>query len=496
MPLWGVSLLLVVYWGIRLHQLTILPLFLDETISISWSADVWQGGALHFGSHGKLLLPWWGALFQPQLHEAAFVMRVASLLLVLMGAAGIVALGKRLANIQVGLMALFVMTVAPMFVFFDRMALTDTVLHAMTTLFVWALMRLWQRSTYRRRDAILAGSLFILAFLAKSSALLLLLLPLVAVVILPRGWSRLQAFQSVGAVYLSMGLMWLPLQIVMLWREINYLGLAQQFSTGQNPLSGLDKLVHNFNFMIQGPATYFGSAFLVLTVIGFIAALRYIPRKSLVLLAAISGFCFGIIFFGDVGLSIRYWLAVMPLVVVLMVAGLYWLVDDIGQRIQRLAIIRPAAVMVSIFAIWGVAFGLPFIVTAYNSPESLTLVDKDRGEYIMSDAAGTRLPEMADLIHELTKQIPTQAMVIGAFVQCETLALYASESEEVVIDCPNVLAGGRRGEWLHQYIREKADNFQTLYVIFETPGYASTDDIPTLTLEPLLELNRPEMKVF
>src|SRR5688572_16834902 len=177
------TVLLLVYFGVRIFRIDVLPLFIDETLIIQRSVETAQGNPLGFATQGKLLLPWIAALFQSTI-GSWWILRVVTLVLIMPGTAAIFAVGKRIHSQHAGWLALVLLAFTPMLHFHDRLALADTLLSGMLLLFTLSLLWTFDIDRLHWKMTVLAAVIFILTLLSKSSAILMLPLPLVAAVIL------------------------------------------------------------------------------------------------------------------------------------------------------------------------------------------------------------------------------------------------------------------------------------------------------------------------
>jgi 4-amino-4-deoxy-L-arabinose transferase-like glycosyltransferase len=476
-------IILMLGYGLRLHYLLALPLFIDETLHAQRAIDVWQGSPLWFGVHGKYLGAWWTALFYP-FPITPFLLRAAMVLVTPLSTAAIMRLTRRLYGYAASISAGLLVTFAPMLFFFDRMSLADTILHPMLALFVLALFVLLDSPHLRWRVALLAGAALALAVMAKASALAILPLPFITIWIFPRGWNlcdRLKALLwSLGTALL----IWLPLLVLMRSRNINYLGVPlSEHSAEAGDLLLLDRLLGNLRFLVDGLLVYFGPLPLGVAALAMIAAVWARPRQGIVLAMAFFGPALGIIIIGEPGVSMRYWLGVIPLGVALAAGGL-WVIT------RRLAGSRLAPrILFKLVGVWIVFAALPFIHTAYTDPTALPLPQKDALEYLQADSAGTMLPELAAYLSAENIRLGGDLVVTGAISQCYGLSLYLAA--DITLDCPRVFSPEGRGEMLDAHVTELAAQHPHYYIVFEYAGLVPVSDITSITLESVAEFPRP-----
>ena len=164
--LWLAVAGLLAFVALRLHNLAAIPLFIDEAIAIDRAADVAQGVFLKHASHGKLLLPYYLLPFQPQTN-AVFMARASVILAACLGFAAGVAIARRYGGGTAGCLAMIFVAASPMLHFFDRMALTDTLLQAATTIWVWSLLCAFDTERPRYQRVWISAALFAIASLRQ-----------------------------------------------------------------------------------------------------------------------------------------------------------------------------------------------------------------------------------------------------------------------------------------------------------------------------------------
>jgi len=131
--LWGVAIV-ILFFLLRLTNLTLLPVFADEAIYIRWAQVMRAEPTLRFLplSDGKQPLFMW--LTIPFLKFLADPLLAGRLLSVFSGLGSLIGLflltNELLKKKDVSLLAAFFYAVVPFFVFFDRMALVDALLLA------------------------------------------------------------------------------------------------------------------------------------------------------------------------------------------------------------------------------------------------------------------------------------------------------------------------------------------------------------------------------
>lgn len=174
-------LILTIGLGIRLYNLTILPIFVDEAIYVRWSQVMASEPTLRFLplSDGKQPLFMWILMFLIKyFSDPLFIGRLISVFTGVGTAIGVFVFSYLLfKNKLVSLASLLLYILSPFTVFFDRMALVDSMLSMFG---VWATIFAFLSTKFKRLDfAMMAGFALGFASLTKSPAIFIaFLLPL------------------------------------------------------------------------------------------------------------------------------------------------------------------------------------------------------------------------------------------------------------------------------------------------------------------------------
>ena len=170
--------ILAIGLGIRLYNLTILPVFVDEAIYVRWAQVMATEPTLRFLplSDGKQPLYMWILMFVIKyFNDPLYIGRLLSVATGIGTTLGIFTFSYLLfKNKLVSLFSVFVYAISPFTVFFDRMALVDSMLSMFG---VWTAIFAFLTAKYKRLDyALLAGFCLGFAALTKSPALFIALL--------------------------------------------------------------------------------------------------------------------------------------------------------------------------------------------------------------------------------------------------------------------------------------------------------------------------------
>jgi 4-amino-4-deoxy-L-arabinose transferase-like glycosyltransferase len=275
-PLGGGRLLLfALYFATRLHALTLLPIFLDETLHARWAREI-AAGRRPFGKTwewGRALTVWMGALVTPWSTDLLWANRAISV------AAGAVALwatveaGRRLYDTRVGLLAGFFYVVCPFTLFYDRMALADGALTACAAVVLLASVRAVQEES--RVQGAFAGLALVAGVLTKAPGVLLFGIPVATAVLLGAKWP---AWRAVLVAYL----VGTPPAAYALGRFFSTRNAERMVDIATlNPAGPLGRLLANLGEASGWLWTYWTWPLVILGLAGLVAAVRLRDRRGL-----------------------------------------------------------------------------------------------------------------------------------------------------------------------------------------------------------------------
>ena len=170
-----VLLLLLVYFVVRLPNLTLLPIFNDEAIYLDWGwRETHIPGMLYYSLYdGKQpLLMWIFGVFQDFFPDPLFAGRLVSVLTGACSLVGIYLIAKMLFAKNVAYLSSLFYIVIPLFVFFDRQALMESAIATVGVFACYCAIKLW--TTNAQRFAYALGIVLGVGFWIKSSVLIFL----------------------------------------------------------------------------------------------------------------------------------------------------------------------------------------------------------------------------------------------------------------------------------------------------------------------------------
>lgn len=195
----------VFYFLIRTVYLTSIPIFNDEAIYLDWGwRETHVPGYLYYSLYDakQPLLMWVFGIAQTLLDDPLFAGRFISVMTGYASLLGIYFVGKKIFGQNTGLLASALYSIIPIFSFYDRQALMES---SMTALSIWSfflLLLLWQ--TNMRKYAALLGGVLGVGFFIKSTALIFVL-----IILLFYGYRWLRESKTRKSILRQLGIIFL-----------------------------------------------------------------------------------------------------------------------------------------------------------------------------------------------------------------------------------------------------------------------------------------------
>ncbi|HRN70185.1 MAG TPA: glycosyltransferase family 39 protein [Candidatus Woesebacteria bacterium] len=395
-PYGFLSLLVVVYGVSRLFNLTVLPIFTDESIYIYWAKLIESTHLQWFVSltDGKPpLLIWMITIFLKILPDSWYLV-AGRLPAVIAGGVSVVAIyhislllfeKRNIALVSASLYIVF-----PFTLLYDRMALFDSPLQA--ALLVSTYFALKTAKSLKVKDAVFMGISLGIAFLFKPTALVFVGLLAGVVLLFAIRKKKNKWFRIIGLIGIA----------VVISEVINNLQRVSSvyFMAGlknaqfQQPIEELLKnpfalTYHNMNGFIGWIIGYYTVPFLLLGLIGMIVLLTKNVKVGLTLAGL---WIIPIIALATIGREIfpRYMLFTTPYFLIA-VAFVFVLLYEKSQRYAL------------VIASMGIAIIVPFLVMDYailTNPVKASLPETDYNQLIATHPSGYGLDRVYDVINQ------------------------------------------------------------------------------------------------
>lgn len=388
--------------SIRLYHLTLIPVFADEAIYIRWAQVMGAEPTLRFLplSDGKQPLFMWILMFYVRrLSDPLFAGRILSVLSGIGTTIGIFAVSYVLfKNKLVSLISSLVWAISPFSFFFDRLALVDAMLAALS---VWTMFFAVLTAKSKRLDmAMITGFLLGCALLTKSPAIFMAIL-------IPASWIFVKKWKDI--------LKLIPLLIVTYiigYGMYNILRLGPNFNliSSRNadyvlPISHLwtnfkDPFIFHIEEVFKDWFIKMGTwPILILGVVGLVTSFKKHWKEKLFLL---SWFLFPLFVQSEYAkvFTVRYILYIIIPFFILSAASF----------MQKKKIIR--ILIISIFLVF-TATSLFFDYRILTSPALANLPNSERSGYLEEWTAGDGIKEISLYLRNEYIKEPNKKIVVG-----------------------------------------------------------------------------------
>lgn len=384
--------ILAVFFSLRLYHLTIIPVFADEAIYIRWAQVMRAEPTLRFLplSDGKQPLFMWLTIpFLKILSDPLVAGRMVSVMAGLGTLAGIFLLTLLLfRKVKVALLASFLYALSPFAVFFDRLALVDSLLACFG---VWLLALGVLLVRYQRLDlAMITGMVLGGALLTKSPAIFFAILLPSGLILIIGHISRIRLIKLIClwlvvyafafAIYniLRLG----PNFQMIALRNRDYVFPLNHFLT--NPFDPfqfhLKEIWQWLGMLLTWPV--FGLSFL-----GILRGLRRMRRETVLLLIWLMLPLLVQAEYAKV-FTARYILFSVPFVLILGSLGIW----EILERFGKLNWLKGPALFA--LAAWPLWTNFLFLIKPENAP----LPKRERSGYLEEWTAGYGIRETAEYL--------------------------------------------------------------------------------------------------
>ncbi|MFZ5933165.1 MAG: ArnT family glycosyltransferase [Patescibacteria group bacterium] len=428
--LWLFFLILLFALGLRLYHLNLLPVFADEAIYIRWAQVMRAEPTLRFLplSDGKQPLFMWLVIpFLKFLSDPLIAGRFVSVLAGLSTLVGIFLLSINLfKSKKVALLASFLYAISPFGVFFDRMALVDSLL---TAFGVWTLLfGLIVAKSLRLDFAMFAGFSLGGGLLTKSPAIFYaLLLPLTWFF---ARWPKQKGEKAVHLIKLS-GLLLVTFAIGYAMYNVLRLGpnfhlVAQRNQDYVFPISHLwTNPKDPFIFLVDRSFEWIWamgpSLVLILALFGVLNIKKFTKEVLLLL----SWFLVPILVQSEFAkvFTARYILFSLPYLYILAASAFL-----APRKLVRLWVV---------FLILLFFQAIKFDYLLLTAPEKANLPPSERTGYLEEWTSGYGIKEIAEFLKEEQRKEPNKKIVVGTEGYFGTLPdglqMYLNDTPEITV---------------------------------------------------------------
>ena len=446
------SVIIISYFVLRLPNLTLQPIFADEAIYIRWAQVMRSEPTLRFlpQTDGKTPLFMWIMIpFFKFFHDPLFAGRFLSVLSGFFTLLGVFFLAKKVFNQRVALWAAFIYVITPYTVFFDRMALVDSMLSAFT---IWIIyFAIWLAESVRLDIAMFLGYLLGGAILTKTPATINFLLVPLSILNFKIDKTKKNYFLRLFVLWLvAIGIGFLMYNILRLGPQFQLLSSRNQdyvFSPVELISRPLDPFIPHMKDMIDWFPKLFTPFTLIAVAIGIFFVIKSLNKRALtVLFWALLPMLFYMAFLKT--FTARYLLtSIAPL----LIFGGYGVqtISNVRFRISNkiLSIIIFILIMVP-----SVYFDYQLLII----PPPNSLPKEERIGYFEDWTAGYGFSQIADILKEERKKGKVVVGTEGFFGTLpDGLYIYLDKADVSIIGSSATISA---------QLRDSAKNYPTYFV--------------------------------
>lgn len=404
------SLLIIGYFSLRFFSLDSFPVFVDEAIYVRWSQLIKTEAGLRFVplQDGKQpLFMWIAAGFLKFISNPLIAGRLVSAISGFGTMIGVGVLAWLLTKkVNLSSWGMFLIVVLPFSLFFDRLALVDSLLACFG---IWSLVLSFLLAREKRLDlAMILGIVVGLAMITKSPGLYFLFLS--PAVIFFYGFDRKRkkdVLSLLGLVSVSLAFSLVIYSVLRLGPNFHMIGLRNKdyvWPIAEIIKHPLDPLIPHLKDVYR---YYWGYLTLPVVVLGLIGMQRAVgkDRKNLILIFWWLAPLLGQSAIGKT-FTARYILYGVPLFIVFSLFAIDYIQNKISGLSKGAAIILLVGLLLPI---------LRFDSVLLLSPENTPLPKDEKNGYLEDWSSGWGIKEAANLIRLLPKDIPILVGTEGYF---------------------------------------------------------------------------------
>lgn len=422
--IWLASLVLV-YLGSRLASLGTFPMFNDEAMYLR-RARYFPEMLPDTLINGKLLQELFLALL---IHLPGDPLLLSRFLSVICGLGTLVAIfliARLLNHPHAGLLAGLLYTTAPMTVFFDRLALPDSMLTCVASFTLLLSITFIQTPHPSRKQAALLGALIGLASLVKMTGLFLFALPVLMTLLMNVSWTERRQRLALLRTTLMVALLF-----VAALAPFHYGGIERDYAQASSITQKVVTLGENATYIGELLLFYLPGVLLLPPIFLLLLSRPKTPAHHTVLLLTTSGLIL-IATFLVISNTIhsRYLMPAWPALLLASTISIetIWQLPEKKQSIAR---------TVSLLALGGgLIWNSYFALRLIHDPATAPLVATDRRGYLENWTAGYNIPEMMAVIAAETQQQGQMVLVNHARGRLIHMAakFYLADNSDVIIE--------------------------------------------------------------
>lgn len=424
--------LIVLYLSTRLPHLTLLPIFTDEAVYISWSQNIAKNISelwlpVRVESNRPLFF-WLTAISLKLVADPLWAGRLVSVIAGCFTLTGVYLIGCRLHSKWAGLLAGLACVVSPYHLFFERMAHKAALLDCFFVWLVWLTLRISQPGARARtRDCWLLGLLAALSLLTEATAILFVFIPLPFILFFSKNISR-----PVFLCYLvALAVGFFP-YVYLYFTDDKYLlknifvpsfNSMAQTGIGDMILAFPNKLAQNVKGVFDHFIVYLTWPIVLSSIFYFVLSLSRMDRGLIIM----SAFFFlpGVALMGTAGAGFsRYYLFCSTPLLIWGALGLAEISSFVRRAFSKSLAWPAFAVGFPLVFLQAVTFDSQLLTSPHDAPLSGT----DHYQYITSEYSGYGSSEAVDYLRRLSQE--------------DKIAVFTTSNWGVPDDCMTIYLSG------------------------------------------------------
>jgi len=449
--------LVLIFLAARLSAIDAFPPFIDETVHLNYAERIIETASPLEGIDlGRPLTIYWYILFDATAAAPMWVGRAATIIASVITFAAWLAIARLISGVSGMVASAVALTLSTYHLFFERLALADSISAVAVTGAIYAAYRL--RFRVSTRDAVLVGVLLFAAVCAKINVLAYYGIPLAAALTLrPHGRRWVDNARWAAAALGTAVVLLVAAILVVRLRGMDFVVNGLWAAGGRNSMSlemllSPSRLLGNIELTLTMWFGYFQLPGMLLLAIG-LAWLILGRRGYFVLLFAPA-----VLLWFNIPQENRYWIVPAAQMLVAGALGIVALFRVLRPYARGFAAI--------IFGFAALGAILNFTTVRFVSsfaPEALTMTVRDFGQYAASDASGFGFEEVFD---RLDREGYVER-VIGALSNCQGLR-FVGIPRGYDVECPPVRPNGQDIEALASLF-SRLDGSNTVIILEASP---------------------------
>lgn len=443
--------LIIGYFFLRIVNITKIPLFIDEAISIEIAERIQESSPFVDAWQGRLFSIWTLLPYQPFHSASAFIVRIITVFAQLVALTALLRVIRKETGTIAAFISWFFLLFSPYHHFFHRMSLPDSFAAAFQTLAIALTWHWLKRPSYYK--AMIIGSTLFFAFGAKINSVIFFPAPFAAWLSL----NHIQRMRRGSILWMLLSILTATFLAIVLVLALSLIG--QDFLTtfrvhrGASSSLNIAQTILNAENSFNVLRSYLSTPLLLFSLVSLVYLIAkrriYLPLVTLAPMLAI---------WSVQTQQSRFWIT--PTTLLLIACAIT--IAELIQLRRRLV----SLVTLLLLTVWSLTVALPFLSNSLWYPAQLTLPKTDKYQYLQGEGAGLA---MSDVNSALNLHQPQ--LVLGIINNCLSLR-YLSLSD-FPVHCPRV---NYTGEDIPKHIALMEENrSRGVYAVLDSTPFTPSE---------------------